>query len=117
MVHSFNFDEIYYLLLFFLGCRRLREERPGFSISTSANERVARFLQDSTKSELHLFGVEKEKLSQLAALYYLDLWSEDSGSSLLRKTNNTPCMQPPQRHHTGHSAGHKRLRTLHHIVS
>lgn len=108
---------IFLVSFFCAGCRRLREERPGFSINTSANERVARFLQDSSKSELHLFGVEKEKLSQLAGLYYLDLWSEDSGSSLLKKTNKTPCMQPPQRHHTGPAAGHKRIRTLHHIVS
>lgn len=100
-----------------LGCRRVREERPSFSINTTANECVARFLQDTTKSELHLFDVEKEKLSQLAALYYLDLWSEDSNSWFLRKTNKTPHMQQPQRHHAGNSAGHKRIRTLHHTVS
>ncbi|RZC34541.1 uncharacterized protein BDFB_002464 [Asbolus verrucosus] len=93
------------------GCRRLGDERPGFSISTGANERVAKFLQDTTKSELRLLGGEREKLGQLAALYSLDLWFDSPTSSLLRKTSKTPCMQPPQRHHSGMSAGHKRIRT------
>ncbi|EFA01875.1 uncharacterized protein LOC658351 [Tribolium castaneum] len=93
------------------GCRRLGDERPGFSISTGANERVAKFLQDTTKSELRVLGGEREKLGQLAALYSLDLWFESPTSSLLRKTNKTPCMQPPQKHHSGMSAGHKRIRT------
>ncbi|KAK9738294.1 hypothetical protein QE152_g10017 [Popillia japonica] len=92
------------------GCRRLRDERPGFSISTGANERVAKFLQDSAKSELRLYGAEREKLGQLASLYSLELWF-DGPSSLLRKTNRTPCMQPTQRHHNGHSAAHKKIRT------
>lgn len=94
-----------------LGCRRLGDERPGFSISTSANERVAKFLQDLSKAELKLYGAEQEKLSQLATLYSLDLWFENPNSSVLRKTNRTPCMQPTQRHHSGHSAAHKRIRT------
>lgn len=93
------------------GCRRLGDERPGFSISTGANERVAKFLQDTTKSELRLLGGEREKLGQLAALYSLDLWFESPTSSLLRKTSKTPCMQPPQKHHSGMNAGHKRIRT------
>ncbi|CAH1370354.1 hypothetical protein MTP99_011933 [Tenebrio molitor] len=93
------------------GCRRLGDERPGFSISTGANERVAKFLQDTTKSELRLLGGEREKLGQLAALYSLDLWFDSPTSSLLRKTSKTPCMQPPQKHHSGMSAGHKRIRT------
>ncbi|KAG5892032.1 hypothetical protein JTB14_029662 [Gonioctena quinquepunctata] len=100
------------------GCRRLREERRGFSISTGANERVAKFLQDSSKSELRLYGAEREKLGQLAALYSLDLWFESPYSSLLRKTNKTPSMQPTQRHHSGLNAIHKRIRTHnHHMVS
>ncbi|KAF2901625.1 hypothetical protein ILUMI_04565 [Ignelater luminosus] len=98
------------------GCRRLRDERPGFSISTGANERVARFLQDSSKSELRLFGAEREKLGQLASLYSLELWF-DGPSSLLRKTGRTPCMQPTQRHHSGLMAAHKRIRTQDHIIS
>lgn len=92
------------------GCRRLREERPGFTINTGANERVAKFLQDSTKWELRLFGTDHNQLSQLAALYSLDLWP-DGSSFLLRKTNKTPCMQPTQRHHSCHNAAHKRIRT------
>ncbi|XP_017784686.1 PREDICTED: G patch domain-containing protein 2 isoform X2 [Nicrophorus vespilloides] len=98
------------------GCRRLGDERPGFSINTSANEKVARFLQDTSKSELRLCGAEREKLSQLAALYSLDLWFESPTSSLLGKTTRTPCMQPTQRHHSGHTAGHKRIRTQDHVI-
>ncbi|CAG9762052.1 unnamed protein product [Ceutorhynchus assimilis] len=68
------------------GCRRVHEERPGFSINTGANERVAKFLQDSSKFELRILGAERDKISQLAALYSLDLWFESSGTTLLRKT-------------------------------
>lgn len=93
------------------GCRRLGDERPGFSISTGANERVAKFLQDTSKSELRLMGAEREKLGQLAALYSLELWFDSPTSSLLKKTNKTPCMQPPQKHHSGMNAAHKRIRT------
>lgn len=92
------------------GCRRLRDERPSFSITTGANERVARFLQDSGRSELRLCGADSDKLGQLAALYSLDLWFEGA-NYLLRKTNKTPCMQPTQRHHSGLSTGHKKIRT------
>ncbi|XP_030761033.1 uncharacterized protein LOC115886109 [Sitophilus oryzae] len=99
------------------GCRRLRDERPGFSISTGANERVAKFLQDSTKFELKIFGAEHEKLGQLAALYSLDLWYESPTTTLLRKTTKTPYMQPPQRHHSGHSAIHKKIRTHKNSIS
>lgn len=98
------------------GCRRLGDERPGFSINTGANERVARFLQDSSKSELRLYGAEREKLGQLASLYSLDLWFEGP-SSLLRKTGRTPCMQPTQRHHNGLMAAHKRIRTQDRSIS
>ncbi|KAK9870855.1 hypothetical protein WA026_009815 [Henosepilachna vigintioctopunctata] len=97
------------------GCRRLGDERPGFSILTNANERVAKFLQDSSKSELKLFGAEREKIRQLAALYSLDLWSDGPMSTLLRKTNKTPFMQPTQRHHSSLSAAHKRIRTHAHV--
>lgn len=98
------------------GCRRLHDERPGFSISTGANETVARFLQDSSKSELRLYGAQRQKLGQLASLYSLELWFEGP-SSLLRKTGRTPCMQPTQRHHNGFMAAHKRIRTQDHIKS
>lgn len=103
--------------IFFTGCRRLREERPGFSISTGANEKVAKFLQDSTKTELKIYGAEREKLGQLASLYSLDLWFDGPNSTLLRKTNKTPAMQPTQRHHSGLNAIHKKIRTHRHIIS
>lgn len=106
-----NFYFIYIIVnLACLGCRRLRQERPGFTVNTGANERVAKFLQDSTKWELRLIGTEHDKLVQLATLYSLDLWP-DGNSYLLRKTIRTPCMQPPQRHHRGQKEGHKRIRT------
>ncbi|XP_056643040.1 uncharacterized protein LOC130896197 isoform X2 [Diorhabda carinulata] len=100
------------------GCRRLGEERPGFSINTSANERVAKFLQDTSKSELRLYGAERDKLGQLATLYSLDLWFESPSASLLRKTTRTPSMQPTQRHHSALTAVHKKIRThSHHMIS
>lgn len=89
----------------------MHDERPGFSISTAANERVAKFLQDSSKVELRLFRAEREKLSQLATLYSLDMWFETTGWTLLRKTSKTPYMQPSQRHHSKHSSHHKKIRT------
>lgn len=92
------------------GCRRVYNERPGFSIASGANERIARFMQDSGRAELRLFEGDKEALAQLAALYSLEWW-EEGPSVVLRKTNMTPCMQPPQRHHSGLSTGHKRIRT------
>lgn len=98
------------------GCRRLHDERPGFSISTGANERVAKFLQDPTKNELRVYGNEKEKLGQLAALYSLDIWFEGPSSSILRKTSRTPCMQPAQRHHSSFNSVHKKIRTQSHII-
>ncbi|KAL1509116.1 hypothetical protein ABEB36_003908 [Hypothenemus hampei] len=98
------------------GCRRLRDERPSFSISTGANERVAKFLQDSTRKELRLCGAERDKLGQLASLYSLDMWFEAAGTTLLRKTSRTPFMQPTQLHHSGHSTHHKKICT-HDVVS
>lgn len=98
------------------GCRRWHDERPGFCISTGANERVAKFLQDSSKSEIRLLGAERDKLGQLATLYSLDLWFDGPTSSVLRKTSKTPCMQPTQRHHSNLSAIHKRIRTQNHLV-
>ncbi|XP_044728511.1 G patch domain-containing protein 2 [Chrysoperla carnea] len=92
------------------GCRRLYNERPGFSITSGANERIARFMQDGGRTELRLFEGERDALAQLANLYSLDWW-EEGHSVVLKKTGRTPCMQPPQRHHTGLSTGHKRIRT------
>ncbi|RVE49400.1 hypothetical protein evm_005912 [Chilo suppressalis] len=74
------------------GCRRIREERPGFLILSAANEQLSKFLQDSCQSELKLPSFhdpgEKEKLESLAKLYSLKLQVE-MGRPILRKTSNT----------------------------
>lgn len=74
------------------GCRRLRDERPGFTILSAANEQLSRFLQDSCQDELKLpcFNndlEEKEKLASLAKLYSLDM-SVELGRPVLRKTRS-----------------------------
>ncbi|XP_059608562.1 uncharacterized protein LOC132256265 isoform X2 [Phlebotomus argentipes] len=73
------------------GCRRIREERPGFSIITSVNEDLSRFLQDGQQMELRLPESnvkEHEKLSHLAKLYSLNMQLND-GCAILTKTSNT----------------------------
>uniref|UniRef100_A0A6B2ECC8 Uncharacterized protein n=1 Tax=Phlebotomus kandelakii TaxID=1109342 RepID=A0A6B2ECC8_9DIPT len=73
------------------GCRRIREERPGFSIITSVNEDLSRFLQDGQQMELRLPDSnvkEHEKLSHLAKLYSLNMQLND-GCAILTKTSNT----------------------------
>ncbi|GAB0087875.1 uncharacterized protein DMENIID0001_022290 [Sergentomyia squamirostris] len=73
------------------GCRRIREERPGFSIITSVNEDVSRFLQDGQQTELRVPDSntkEHEKLSHLAKLYSLNMQLND-GCAVLTKTSNT----------------------------
>ncbi|XP_039756946.1 uncharacterized protein LOC120631432 [Pararge aegeria] len=74
------------------GCRRIREERPGFLILSAANEQLSKFLQDSCQTELKLSSfqdpMEKEKLESLAKLYSLELQVE-MGRPILRKTSNT----------------------------
>ncbi|CAH2041610.1 unnamed protein product, partial [Iphiclides podalirius] len=74
------------------GCRRIREERPGFLILSAANEQLSKFLQDSCQTELKLPSFndpeEKEKLESLAKLYSLELQVE-MGRPILRKTSNT----------------------------
>lgn len=71
------------------GCRRIREERPGILILSSANEQLSKFLQDSCQTELKLPSLndpgEKEKLESLAKLYSLELQVE-MGRPVLRKT-------------------------------
>lgn len=71
------------------GCRRIREERPGFLILSAANEQLSKFLQDSCQTELKLPSLndpeEKEKLESLAKLYSLELQVE-MGRPVLRKT-------------------------------
>ena len=71
------------------GCRRIRDERPGFLILSAANEQLSKFLQDSCQTELKLPSLndpeEKEKLESLAKLYSLELQVE-MGRPVLRKT-------------------------------
>ncbi|XP_058128793.1 uncharacterized protein LOC131286789 [Anopheles ziemanni] len=76
------------------GCRRIREERPGFSIISSVNELLSRFLQDDQQRELTLHDVdeaEHDKLQDLCKLYSLNAQQiGDSGGVLvLSKTSNT----------------------------
>ncbi|KFB45340.1 AGAP001500-PA-like protein [Anopheles sinensis] len=76
------------------GCRRIREERPGFSIISSVNELLSRFLQDDQQRELTLHDVdeaEHDKLQDLCRLYSLNAQQiGDSGGVLvLSKTSNT----------------------------
>lgn len=72
------------------GCRRIRDERPGFTILSAANEQLSKFLRDPCQDELKLpcFSndhEEKEKLACLAKLYSLELQVE-MGRPVLRKT-------------------------------
>uniref|UniRef100_A0A182VWE9 Uncharacterized protein n=1 Tax=Anopheles minimus TaxID=112268 RepID=A0A182VWE9_9DIPT len=76
------------------GCRRIREERPGFSIISSVNELLSRFLQDDQQRELTLHDVDKaehDKLQDLCKLYSLNAQrlSEDGSVVMLSKTSNT----------------------------
>lgn len=70
------------------GCRRIKCERPGFSIKTSVNERLARFLQDARQVQIRLPDIEiyeHESLINLAKLYSLQM-SLDKGCAVLTKT-------------------------------
>ncbi|XP_014369761.2 uncharacterized protein LOC106719826 isoform X3 [Papilio machaon] len=93
------------------GCRRIREERPGFLILSAANEQLSKFLQDSCQIELKLPSLqdpeEKEKLESLAKLYSLELEME-MDRPVLRKTSNT--MQAIRVEHSCHNfpSDHKR---------
>ncbi|XP_035896525.1 uncharacterized protein LOC118505179 [Anopheles stephensi] len=76
------------------GCRRIREERPGFSIISSVNELLSRFLQDDQQRELTLHDVDKaehDKLQDLCKLYSLNAQqlSENGSVVMLSKTSNT----------------------------
>ncbi|XP_055388847.1 uncharacterized protein LOC129617815 [Condylostylus longicornis] len=73
------------------GCRRIREERPGFVVRTSVNERLARFLQDARQIYIRLPDLEiheQESLTNLAKLYSLQM-TNDNGCTVLTKTSNT----------------------------
>ncbi|XP_055844568.1 uncharacterized protein LOC129910978 [Episyrphus balteatus] len=73
------------------GCRRIKGERAAFSIKTSVNERLARFLQDARQTHIRLPDIEfyeHESLMNLAKLYSLQM-SVDNGCAVLTKTSNT----------------------------
>ncbi|XP_011187597.1 uncharacterized protein LOC105215402 isoform X2 [Zeugodacus cucurbitae] len=73
------------------GCRRIKDERPGFSIKTSVNERLARFLQDPRQVQIRLPDIEiyeHESLLNLATLYSLHI-TLTNGCAILNKTSNT----------------------------
>lgn len=70
------------------GCRRVKGDRPGFTIKTSVNERLARFLQDTRQLQIRLPDIEiyeHESLLNLATLYSLH-YSLDNGCAVLSKT-------------------------------
>uniref|UniRef100_A0A182IS63 Uncharacterized protein n=1 Tax=Anopheles atroparvus TaxID=41427 RepID=A0A182IS63_ANOAO len=76
------------------GCRRIRDERPGFSIISSVNELLSRFLQDDQQRELTLHDVneaEHDKLQDLCKLYSLNAQQigDSGGVVVLSKTSNT----------------------------
>lgn len=67
------------------------DNKPGYSIITSANEKVSRFLQDPNQSELKLHAMrqpERDKLRRLANLYSLGL-KGDLSCPVLYKTRHT----------------------------
>lgn len=75
------------------GRRHLGAQRgPSFSILTSANEKLSRFLQDPAQLELRLHPMQKserDQLSRLASLYSLQMLSEGARGlkcPLLKKT-------------------------------
>ncbi|XP_039294082.1 G patch domain-containing protein 2 isoform X4 [Nilaparvata lugens] len=79
------------------GRRRVRSEKPGFSVLTSANEKLSKFLQDPAQSELRLHPMQKterDQLSYLAELYSLNMKLSESSHKgftcpILTKTSNT----------------------------
>ncbi|XP_025413118.1 G patch domain-containing protein 2-like isoform X3 [Sipha flava] len=76
------------------GLRRVRSIKPSFSVLTSANEKVSRFLRDPAQSELRLHPMpknEQDQLSHLAEMYSLHMQLNDSPKKgvTLTKTDNT----------------------------
>lgn len=76
------------------GLRRVRSVKPSFSVLTSANEKVSRFLRDPAQSELRLHPMpkkEQDQLSHLAEMYSLHMQLDDSPKKgvTLTKTDNT----------------------------
>ena len=79
------------------GRRQLQNNRAAFTVLTSANEKLSRFLQDSNQSELRLHPMqneEKDQLVQLANLYSLQMRLEPTQNNgitcpVLTKTRDT----------------------------
>ncbi|XP_031637368.1 uncharacterized protein LOC116349880 [Contarinia nasturtii] len=81
------------------GCRRIRDERPGFTIFSSVNEHLARFLQDSRQSQLILPYTnteENDKLIDLAKLYSLRIEIENSRAIFYKTINTTQSVKIDQ---------------------
>ncbi|XP_043592847.1 G patch domain-containing protein 2 [Bombus pyrosoma] len=92
--------------------RRHVDNKPGYSIITSANEKVSRFLQDPTQNELRLHPMrqpEREKLRRLANLYSLSL-KGDLGCPILYKTRHTTQAICVDQVSFNRFSGYKRLR-------
>lgn len=73
------------------GRRRLGKTRPSFSIVSSVNDKISRFMQDPLQNKLclrHLQQKEYEELHQVATLYSLDL-NRDGDNTILIKTRHT----------------------------
>ncbi|KAG5682438.1 hypothetical protein PVAND_011790 [Polypedilum vanderplanki] len=72
------------------GCRRIRDERPGFSIITSFNEDLLKFLKDDQLRQLKIIDIQEEydKILELAKLYSLNI-AREKGNIILNKTSNT----------------------------
>ncbi|XP_069168269.1 G patch domain-containing protein 2-like isoform X2 [Procambarus clarkii] len=72
------------------GRRRIRDRKPGFSIVSSVNDKVSRFLQDPRQSELRLRPMtdkDRDQLNHLADLYSLTIRSSDDQTApILTKT-------------------------------
>ncbi|XP_055326804.1 uncharacterized protein LOC129580415 [Sitodiplosis mosellana] len=81
------------------GCRRIRDERPGFTIFSSVNEHLARFLQDSRQSQLILPYTnteENDKLIDLAKLYSLRIEIENCRAIFYKTINTTQSVKIDQ---------------------
>ncbi|XP_014259495.1 G patch domain-containing protein 2-like isoform X1 [Cimex lectularius] len=85
------------------GRRRVRSDKASFTVLTSANEKLSRFLQDPAKSQLRLHPMkehERHQLSHLANLYSLDMQLAEHHQHrgltcpILTKTSNTVRGEP-----------------------
>ncbi|KAK9511789.1 hypothetical protein O3M35_000385 [Rhynocoris fuscipes] len=85
------------------GRRRVRSDKASFTVLTSANEKLSRFLQDPAKSQLRLHPMEeheRHQLGHLADLYSLDMQLSEHHRHrgltcpILTKTSNTVRGEP-----------------------